>query len=136
MVLSRRSFLHAALAHGVLSALSWPFLRRPGPGHPTPRPGVTGARVLTTAGLGGAGAHLAPLFDGIRAIPAIADGIRCHCGCAELPGMYSLLSCYEGQEAMARVCPICQGEGRVAVRLHKEGKSLAEIREAIDAQFG
>ena len=37
---------------------------------------------------------------------------------------------------MARICPICQGEGRVAVRLHREGRTLAEIREAIDAQFG
>ena len=136
MLLSRRSFLHAALAQGTLSALLLPLLRHPGAGHPTPRPGITGAKVLTAAGLGAAGAHLVPLFDGIRAIPAVADGIRCHCGCAELPGMYSLLSCYEGVEAMSRVCPICQGEGRVAVRLHREGKSLAEIREAIDAQFG
>lgn len=80
-------------------------------------------------------AHLVPLFDGIRAIPAIADGIRCNCGCATLPGMYSLLSCFEG-DGMARSCPICQGEGRVVVRMHKEGKSLADIRIAVDAQFG
>lgn len=136
MLLSRRSFLLGALAQGTLAPLLLQAFRRaPAPGHPTPRPGITGAKVLTAAGLGSAGAHLVPLFDGVRAIPAIADGIRCHCGCAELPGMYSLLSCYEG-DAMARICPICQGEGRVAVRLHKEGKTLAEIREAIDAQFG
>ena len=63
------------------------------------------------------------------------DGIRCNCGCAGQPGFYSLLSCYEG-DAMARLCPICQGEGRLAARLHKEGKTLAEIRVAVDAQFG
>ena len=34
---------------------------------------------------------------------------------------------------MARDCVVCQGQGRLAVRLHKEGKTLAEIREAIDA---
>lgn len=102
--------------------------------HPTPRAGITGAKVLTAADLTKS-PHLVELFDGIRAIPQIADGIGCHCGCAELSGHYSLLSCYEG-EAMAKSCPICQGEGRVAVRLAKAGKSLNDIRTAIDAQFG
>jgi phosphoribosyl-dephospho-CoA transferase len=37
---------------------------------------------------------------------------------------------------MARHCLICQGEAKLAVRLHGEGKSLAEIRRAIDAKFG
>jgi hypothetical protein len=78
---------------------------------------------------------LIELFDGIRAIPHIADGIGCHCGCREFGDHYSLLTCYEG-ESMARSCPICQGEGRVTVRLAKAGKSLNEIRAAIDAQFG
>lgn len=36
---------------------------------------------------------------------------------------------------MARDCSICQGQARLAVRLHKEGKSLREIRTAIDAKF-
>ena len=134
---SRRAFI-GSLAAGAVSVLLAPRLARavagPGPAHPTPRPGITGAKVLTAAQLGKS-AHLVPLFDGIRAIPAIADGIRCHCGCADLPGFYSLLSCFEG-DAMARSCPICQGEGRVAVRLHKEGKTLDEIRAAIDAQWG
>ncbi len=49
------------------------------------------------------------------------------------PEFYSLLSCYEGK-GMARDCIVCQG--RLAVRLHKEGKSLDQIRAAIDAKFG
>lgn len=105
---------------------------RAGP-HPTPRPNITGAKVLTAAQLE-ATPHLIPLFDGIRERPEIADGIRCNCGCAGMPGYYSLLSCYEG-DAMARQCPICQGQGRLATRLHRAGKTLAEIRVAIDAQF-
>src|SRR6478672_7154474 len=102
--------------------------------HPKPRPGITGAKVIPAEQLAKY-AHLIPLFDGIRAVPQIADGIRCNCGCAELPGFYSLLSCYEG-DGMAKICPICQGEGRVVVRMAKEGKSLDEIRAAVDAQFG
>jgi hypothetical protein len=74
-------------------------------------------------------------FDAIREIPQIVDGIRCHCGCAEIPGFYSLLSCYEGA-GMARICEICQGQGRLAARLHKAGKTLDEIRASVDARYG
>ena len=119
----RARALHAASTRGASGA-----------SHPRPRPGITGDKVLTPEQLAKS-AHLVPLFDGIRAIPQVADGIRCYCGCAELPGFYSLLSCYEG-DGMAKICPICQGEGRLAVRLQKEGKSLDEIRAAVDAQFG
>lgn len=103
--------------------------------HPTPRKGITGAKVLAAAKLS-SWPDLQKLFDGIRAMPDVADGIKCSCGCAELPGYYSLLSCYEGGEAMAIICPICQGAGKLSVRLHGEGRSLAEIRAAVDAQFG
>ena len=37
---------------------------------------------------------------------------------------------------MARICEICQGEGRLAARLYKSGKTLDEIRTAIDARYG
>jgi len=103
--------------------------------HPTPRPGITAAKVLTRKQLTGEHADAAPVFDMVRQIPHIVDGIRCRCGCAELEGNYSLLSCYEGQ-GMAGHCQVCQGEGRLAYRLHKQGKSLDEIRAAIDAKFG
>lgn len=103
--------------------------------HPEPRKGITGEKVATAAMLASV-PNLRGLFDDIRAIPHIVDGIRCHCGCADATGYYSLLSCFEGSEAMAMWCPICQGEGRVAVRLAKAGRSLDHIRTAIDAQFG
>lgn len=103
--------------------------------HPTPRPGITAANVLTRTQLGAEHADAAPVFDMVRQIPQIADGIRCRCGCAELEGNYSLLSCYEGH-GMAGHCQVCQGEGRLAFRLHKQGKTLDEIRVAIDAKFG
>ena len=76
-----------------------------------------------------------PAFDEARTIPQILDGIRCHCGCADLPGKRSLLSCYE-EDGMALDCDICQGEARLAYRLHARGRTLAEIRAAIDARYG
>lgn len=112
------------------SALAW--ARAAGP-HPEPRPGIDASKVLTSEQLQDEDAVRA--FDAVRKIPRIADGIRCHCGCAERPGYYSLLSCYEG-EGMAQMCLICQGEGMLAERLHRDGRTLDEIRAAIDARFG
>jgi hypothetical protein len=103
--------------------------------HPTPRPGIDASRVPNARELKDSPEAIVA-FNEVRQIPQIVDGIRCQCGCAKLPGFYSLLSCYETADAMARSCHICQGEGRYAFRLHKAGKSLDEIRAAIDARFG
>jgi hypothetical protein len=102
--------------------------------HPTPRPGITADKVLTKDQLADAPKAI-PAFEMVREIPEVVDGIRCQCGCADNPGYYSLLSCYEG-DAMAKSCPICQGQGRLAYRLHKDGKTLDEIRGAIEARYG
>ena len=107
---------------------------RPAGPHPAPRPGITAEKVRTAEQLADR-PKLIPLFDQVREIPQIVDGIRCQCGCADREGFYSLLSCYEA-DAMARHCPVCQGEARLAHRLHKDGKTLDEIREAIDARYG
>lgn len=131
---SRRDFITRCLIAGTALLVPARRARASRPPHPAPRRGITGAKVLTRAQLGDH-AHLAPLFDGVRAIPQVADGIACNCGCAELPGFYSLLSCYEG-DGMARHCDICQGQARLAIRMHREGKTLPQIRTAIDAKFG
>jgi hypothetical protein len=130
---SRRQFVASAVALLLLPRRAY-AMRFGGP-HPTPRAGITAAKVLTADKLDG-NANLIALFDGVREIPDVIDGIRCQCGCAGSEGFYSLLTCYEGDDAMAKICHICQGEGRLAVRLHKEGKSLDAIRTAIDAKFG
>lgn len=132
----RRSFaaqmLVATAVIVVLPSRAW--ARELGP-HPKPRPGITAAKMMTPEQLARRN-DVADAFEGVRAIPQVIDGLRCHCGCAEVPGFYSLLSCYEGTEAMALICPICQGEGRMAARLHKEGSTLDEIRDALDAKYG
>jgi hypothetical protein len=141
---SRRVFVASGLAAGVsvvLGALpfeaghcrtSWTHRTDHGP-HPTPRPGIDASHVLKPDQLRDAPAAIIA-FDEVRQIPQIVDGIRCHCGCATEKGFYSLLSCYEG-DSMARDCHICQGQGRMAFRLHAAGKTLAEIRDAIDARY-
>lgn len=135
---SRRRFL--TLLPGLALALALPTRRAwagtAGPGHPKPRPGIDASHILPAERLEAEEADVREAFEQARTIPEILDGIRCHCGCAELPDRYSLLSCYEGEEPMARACHICQGQARLAFRLHRKGASLDEIRAAIDKEFG
>lgn len=126
--MTRRGFL--ILAGSWLTGLP----RQVGP-HPTPRPGIDASRVLSEHAIKG-GKEVIAAFNAVRQIPQIVDGIRCYCGCAERPGYYSLLTCFEGADAMAQMCDLCQGHGRYAFRLHRAGKSLDEIRAAIDARYG
>lgn len=131
MPLSRRRFL-AVLPLTLLGARA-SAMPAPSPKHPTPRPGITSARVLPAAKV--RDKSVAAVYALVREVPQVMDGIRCNCGCAELEGMYSLLSCYE-QGGMAQHCVICQGQARLAHRMHRDGFSLNAIRRAIDAEFG
>ncbi|MEO7966498.1 MAG: hypothetical protein ABIT38_21580 [Gemmatimonadaceae bacterium] len=103
--------------------------------HPEPRAGITAEKLPSLEQLADTPDAI-PVFNMVREIPGVVDGIRCNCGCADKKDFYSLLSCYEGNEAMAKHCGVCQGQGRLAYRLHKAGKSLDEIRKGIDARFG
>ena len=136
---SRRSFLSLLAGFTPLIAFTpsgtWSHVRRwlhIGK-HPEPRPGIDASKVLTADQLDSPGAT--KLYDGIRAIPAIADGVRCYCGCADLPNYYSLLTCHE-EEGMAQWCDICQGEASIVIQLHAEGMTLNQIRGAVDRKFG
>lgn len=140
---SRRSFLTAVASLSVMTTVPRRLFAVDEPRgchvasearfrHPDPRPGVDGSHVL---GVDELRPDFVELFDGIRAIPHIADGIGCHCGCGAMPEMRSLLSCYEGI-GMAQFCVVCSGEGRLAVELAGRGQSLEEIRAAIDRRFG
>ena len=134
MMFSRRRFLAllpVALLARPVRAMGAP-VRRDKPKHPTPRPGITAAKVLPDAKVEKSARKA---FAMVREIPQVVDGIRCNCGCAELEGFYSLLSCYE-QNGMAKDCMICQGQAKLAYKMHKDGFSLDAIRRAIDAEFG
>lgn len=136
--LSRRGFFAlipvALFAHSAGAALALGAFRAlfDSDEHPTPRPGITAARVLTAKRLHNKDA--APVFDMVRKIPQVVDGIHCYCGCADLKGFYSLLSCYE-KDGMAQHCEICRGEARLVYKLHADGWSLNGIRASINAAF-
>ena len=140
--MTRREMLAAAGA-ALVGAVGMVFLpgrvqgaRRFSAGdHPDPRPGIDASGVLSAESLraDGYGDDVVEVFDMVRQIPQIADGLACYCGCMLL-GNRSLLTCYH-EGGMARGCLICQGEGRLAYRRWKEGQSLDQIRRAIDARY-
>ncbi len=130
---TRRGFL-GTLAATMGTLLVSPKRANAAPEHPQPRPGINGDYVLKKKDLAKT-PKLIPLFDSVREIPEIMDGIHCNCGCSDGVALYSLLSCFEAK-GMARTCGVCQEEARLVVKLHKERKSLSQIRAAYDARFG
>lgn len=103
--------------------------------HPAPRPGIDASHILPDEKVREHGDNALAAFAEARQIPEILDGIRCNCGCADEPGMRSLLTCYE-EDGMAMHCQICQGQARLAYKLHGRGRTLDQIRAAIDARYG
>src|SRR5258708_1540999 len=84
------TMLPASRVFGLRTALT-----RIAPGdHPTPRPGFAADKLPTREQLADV-PEAVPIFDLVREIPQIIDGIRCNCGCAESKQYYSLLTCYE-----------------------------------------
>ncbi len=138
MMLSRRTYL-AGLATLIAARLVAPSPVSAAPRrrftHPTPRKGITAAKVASREQLGGE-PEVVAVFDQVRDIPGVIDGIGCQCGCAEIDGFYSLLTCFEAPDVMARRCAVCQSQARLVHRLHKAGKTLDEIRRGVDARFG
>ena len=138
---SRRDFLRwlplgAAAAAGPRPTGLWAEVRAgTALTHPEPRNGIDGSGVLTSADLPDHPPETHAIYDMIREIPQIADGIGCACGCAALPGYRSLLTCYS-EGGMAMGCYICQGEAKLAYRRFNEGQTLEQIRRAIDGRYG
>lgn len=110
-----------------LRALAWRARAK----HPEPRPGITADAVLPDEAVP---KRSKEAYRVAREIPGVLDGLYCHCDCAERDGLRSLLGCFEGK--MATTCGICRGEAVLAGKLHAQGKTLDEIRAAIDEEYG
>ena len=77
---SRRTFL-SMFAGGIISSfyVLVPKRFRKAEPHPDPRPGIDASKVMTREQLEGWSENLISIFDKIREIPEIADGIGCNC---------------------------------------------------------
>ena len=111
-------------------------LLRPGTAeakHPEPRPGITAEKIESPAQWANQ-PDIAEVYAMAAEIPDVIDGLYCYCDCHKNFGHRSLLSCFESDHGGN--CDVCMNEVRIAYRMHKEGKTLQQIRQVIDAQYG
>jgi hypothetical protein len=101
--------------------------------HPDPRPGITAELVLPPVMVPRTPGSI-EAYTAARTVPAVMDGLYCHCNCSRSFGHRSLLTCFTSDHGA--YCDICMGEATAAARLVEAGGSLQEIRAAIDRRFG
>jgi hypothetical protein len=123
------------VAGGAVVALGVVLLagRARGSLHPEPRPGVTAIGVLSPEAV----PHIpgaVEAYAAARSVPALLDGLYCHCHCRENANHRSLLTCFESEHGAN--CDICMGEAVLAAQMVAGGSSLTQIRRAIDTRFG
>lgn len=99
--------------------------------HPAPRPGVTAAGVLAEADVP---EKSRAAYAAAHEIPQVLDGLYCHCHCDDRDGMRSLLSCFETRMPIS--CGYCREAAELAVKMHRDGHTLDQIRAAVDREFG
>jgi hypothetical protein len=100
--------------------------------HPAPRAGLTAADVAPAARYV-AYPRVAEVYAMAAQIPDVLDGIYCHCDCSKHSGHRSLLTCFQDDHGAA--CDVCLTEAALAFRMIGEGRSLKEIRKAVDALY-
>ena len=132
-ILSRREALLRMAGVLLVPALSPDFRgrgREPLP-HPDPRPGITAAHVLSEDKLP-ARKRVREAFAAARERPELFDGIYCPCDCSK--EHRSLLTCFESAQPTG--CYGCIEAAELVTEKAKEGRSLAEIRAAVDKKYG
>lgn len=105
--------------------------------HPDPRARITADKVLKVEDLGDKPRRgVVAAFDAARKHPEIFDGLACACGCAGDASYQhrSLLVCFETRQPTG--CHGCREEATFVADMAKDGKTLAQIRIAVDRKFG
>lgn len=72
-------------------------------------------------------------YKAAREIPEVLDSLYCYCECKKHFGHKSLLTCFVDQHGLH--CDTCINEAVMAHEMHKNGKSIVEIRRAVDKKF-
>jgi hypothetical protein len=72
-------------------------------------------------------------YAAAQKVPDICAKLFCYCGCDLSDNHSSLLDCFTSDHGAD--CSICQDEAILALKMKKEGKSLADIQKAVDRRF-
>jgi hypothetical protein len=97
--------------------------------HPDPRADASSLPVDASSRYA-AYPRIAQVYDMAAEIPDVLDGLYCHCDCSLHSNPRSLLTCFQSDHGAA--CDVCLTEAALAFRMNGEGRSLKEIRKAVD----
>lgn len=100
--------------------------------HPEPRAGVTAELVLPESDLPDR-RRVREAYAAARTHPELFDGVYCACRCDKSMEHRSLLSCFESRQPIG--CMACRDEAELVARLARDGRTLEEIRRAVDEEF-
>lgn len=101
--------------------------------HPAPRAELTAEDVAPSSRYA-AYPRVAEVYEMAARIPTVLDGLYCHCDCSKHSDHRSLLTCFQDDHGAA--CDVCLTEAALAYRMTGEGRSLNEIRKAVDGLYG
>jgi hypothetical protein len=100
--------------------------------HPQPRAGLTAADVDAPDKYA-AYPRVREVYQMAAQIPDVLDGLYCHCDCSKHSNHRSLLTCFQDDHGAA--CDVCLTEAALAYRMIGEGRSLKDIRRAVDGLY-
>ena len=73
------------------------------------------------------------VYEYAAEMPMVMDGLFCYCECLRNVGHYSLLECFMDDHAAG--CDICLQEAITAYEMTRQGRSLDDVRTAIDGRY-
>jgi hypothetical protein len=121
---------YTVIALGVIALLlGLAVTRQASADHPEPREDLTGVTVASSSRYADS-PRIARVYEMAAAVPHVLDGLYCHCECSKHSGHRSLLDCFRDDHGAG--CDVCLHEAQLAYEMSSEGKSLKEIRAAID----
>lgn len=100
--------------------------------HPDPRSDVAATEVQSSSRYADR-PQIAAVYDMAAAIPEVLDGLYCYCDCSVHSGHRSLLTCFRDDHGAA--CDVCLDQATLAYDMTNEGRSLKQIRKAVDAFY-
>ncbi len=101
--------------------------------HPEPRPDAASLGLTILPSFFANSQDVQQVYQIAQQIPATLDGIYCYCYCLENMGHRSLFQCFQSQHAAG--CDVCLAQAVLAYQMQREGRTLAEIRTAMDLKY-
>lgn len=78
--------------------------------------------------------HVKMAYMAAKQIPEILQQLFCYCGCDQMDEHTSLFDCYKDVHSVD--CNYCKGEAIMALKMNKNGCTIAEIQKAVDLNWG